>query len=133
MYFMKGTRRSIMRSIDVIVCNGVRIACLEGEEPRIADVETVLDLMMAVKYEHKSVRLVVNKAAFADEIFILSSGLAGEIFQKFITYQVKLAIWGDFSKYTSKPLKDFLYESNQGKDILFFSTKEEAITQLSKI
>ena len=42
--------------------------------------------------------------------------------QKFINYGVRFAIYGDFSKYTSKPLKDFMYGSNNGKDIYFQPT-----------
>ncbi|HIS86126.1 MAG TPA: DUF4180 domain-containing protein, partial [Candidatus Faecivicinus avistercoris] len=44
----------------------------------------------------------------------------------------KIAIYGDFSHYTSKPLKDFIYESNKGKDVFFVATKEEAIQKISK-
>lgn len=51
--------------------------------------------------------------------FILRTQLAGEILQKFINYQAKLAIYGDYTKYTSKPLKDFIYESNKGNDFFF--------------
>jgi len=37
---------------------------------------------------------------------------------------------GDYSKYTGKPIKDFIYESNKGKDFFFVSTVEEAIDKL---
>ena len=53
--------------------------------------------------------------------------------QKFINYDVKAAIYGDYSRYTSKPLKDFIYESNNGKDVFFVSDKDEAIQKLSSI
>lgn len=43
---------------------------------------------------------------------------------------MKFAIYGDFSKYTSKPLKDFMYESNHGKDIFFVENEEQAIEKL---
>lgn len=55
-----------------------------------------------------------------------------EILQKFINYQFKFAIVGDFSGYTSKPLKDFIYESNKGRDIFFVSSEEDAIEKLSR-
>ena len=38
---------------------------------------------------------------------------------------------GDRSAYTSKPLPDFIYECNQGKEIFFVSTKEEALELLT--
>lgn len=87
---------------------------------------------MTAKYEAETNLIAIDKSAVADEFFILSSGLAGEILQKFINYQAKIAIYGDYSKYTSKPLKDFIYESNKGKDIFFVSTKEESVDYLSK-
>ena len=57
--------------------------------------------------------------------------MAGEILQKFINYGVKFAIYGDFSQYTSKPLRDFMYESNRGKDIFFQSSVSRAVDKLS--
>ena len=59
-----------------------------------------------------------------------SSGLAGEILQKYVNYGGKLAIYGDFSRYTSKPLKDFIYESNKGKDVFFVATRDDAIGRM---
>jgi len=61
----------------------------------------------------------------------LEAIVAGDILQKFITYQVKIAILGDFSVYTSKSLKDFIYESNNGKDIFFLPDEKQAIKKLS--
>ena len=68
-----------------------------------------------------------------NDFFVLSTCLAGEILQKFINYGVRFAIYGDFSKYTSKPLKDFMYESNKGKDIYFQPTVKLAIKKLAGI
>lgn len=72
-----------------------------------------------------------NKEAITDNFFILSNCLAGEILQKFVNYGIRFAIYGDFSKYTSKPLKDFMYESNNGKDIYFQPDASLAIGKLS--
>lgn len=43
----------------------------------------------------------------------------------------KVAIYGDFSKYTSKPLKDFIYESNNGNAVFFTETQAQAVEKLS--
>lgn len=67
-----------------------------------------------------------------EDFFILSKRVAEEVLQKFINYQIKFAIYGDYSKYISKLLKDFLYERNKGKDIFFVESEEEAIKRLSK-
>ena len=67
-----------------------------------------------------------------EDFFILSTGLAGEILQKYINYDGLIAIYGDFSHYTSKPLKDFIYESNKGKDVFVVATEDEAIEKLTR-
>lgn len=95
------------------------------------DVQSALDLIMTVKYETGCTNIAVNKEAVVNDFFVLSTCLAGEILQKFINYGVRLAIYGDFLIYTSKPLKDFMYESNQGKDIYFQPTASLAVDKLS--
>ncbi len=107
------------------------VAIIQSDEPLITGVQSALDLMATVKYETDCDRFAVSKAAFADDFFILSTGLAGEILQKFVTYHVKLAIFGDFSRYTSKPLRDFIYESNKGNHVFFAGTQDEAVEKLS--
>ena len=111
----------------------INIALLAPSEGEviIADLPSALDLIMTAKYEASASRIALPKSAVADPFFVLSSGLAGEILQKYINYGVKLAIYGDYSHYTSKPLKDFIYESNQGRDFFFVATEAEALLRLS--
>ena len=85
---------------------------------------------MTVNYETGSDRILLDKKNVTDDFFVLSNGLAGEILQKFINYNVKAAFYGDYTHYTSKPLKDFIYESNKGKDFFFVGSREEAIEKL---
>ena len=106
------------------------IAHVVAEDKVIVDAQTALDLLMSAKYDLGAYSIAIDKRWVAEEFFILSSGLAGEILQKYINYAGKIAIYGDYSRYTSKPLKDFIYESNKGGDVFFVSTKEEAIAKL---
>lgn len=46
---------------------------------------------------------------------------------------MKIAIVGDFSTYTSKSFKVFIYESNNGKDIFFLANEEQAAEKLSLV
>lgn len=108
------------------------IAIVNSNEVIIKDVQSAIDFIMTIKYETNCSKIALNKRAIIEDFFILSKGLAGEILQKFINYQIKFAIIGDYSKYTSKPLKDFIYESNKGKDIFFVASEDEAIKMLSK-
>lgn len=118
--------------IEIITENGVRVAIPIGEGKLITGAQDALDLAMTVKYEAGAQCIAIDKKNVAEEFFILSSGMAGEILQKYINYHVKLAVWGDFSHYTSKPLHDFIYESNQGKDFFFVATKEDAVERLAQ-
>ena len=111
---------------------GKEIAIVSSNEKIITDTQSALDLVMTVKYETGTNKIIMEKQNIADEFFVLSSGMAGEILQKFINYHIKIAIYGDYSKYTSKPLKDFIYESNKGKDVFFVSTLDEAVDMLTR-
>ena len=108
------------------------VAVVSSDEKVIVDVQSALDLVMTVKYETGVSRIVLDKNLVCEDFFILSTGVAGEILQKFINYRVKAAIYGDYSRYTSKPLRDFIYESNNGHDFFFVSTKEEAVQKLTE-
>ena len=106
------------------------IAIINSEEVIIKDVQSAIDFIMTIKYETNCDKIALNKEAIIEQFFILSLGIAGEILEKFITYRTQFAIYGDFSKYTSKPLKVFIYESNNGKDIFFVDNEEQAIEKL---
>lgn len=108
------------------------IAVIKNNEIIIKDVQSAIDFIMTVKYETNCNKIALNKDAIVEDFFILSKGLAGEILQKFVNYQTKFAIYGDYSKYTSKPLKDFIYESNNGKNIFFAKDEVKAIEMLSR-
>ena len=120
-------------NIRTIEKNGQTIAVVESEEALITGVQSALDLMATVRYETGADRVALFKAALDERFFALGSGFAGDILQKFVNYQMKLSIIGDFSKYASKPLRDFIYESNQGNHVFFVSSEEEAIGKLSRV
>ncbi|WP_195983905.1 DUF4180 domain-containing protein [Clostridium sp. D33t1_170424_F3] len=112
--------------------NGITVAVIEpeGGEIVLRDTPSALDLIMTAKFEAETDRIAIHKKAVAEDFFILSTGVAGEILQKYINYGIKLAIYGDFSRYTSKPLRDFIYESNRGNDFFFAADEQEAVQRL---
>lgn len=120
-------------NIEHLKMKGIDIAAISSDETVIVDAQSALDLAMTVRYETGAERIVIDKNAIYEDFFILSTGMAGEILQKFVNYHVKLAVYGDYSHYTSKPLKDFLYESNCGNNFFFVHTKDEAIQKLTEI
>lgn len=108
------------------------VAFVESDEVLITDVQSALDLMATVRYETGADRMALQKAALDERFFLLSSRLAGDILQKFVNYQMKVAIVGDFSGYSSKPLRDFICESNSGHHVFFVSSEAEAAQKLAR-
>lgn len=107
-------------------------ALIRGSGVVITDSQSALDLMIRAKYEAGTQNIVLAKEQIAEDFFILSTGLAGEILQKYVNYGGRVAIYGDYSHYTSKPLKDFIYESNKGHDVFFTATEDEAVDMLTR-
>ncbi|MFZ7133979.1 MAG: DUF4180 domain-containing protein [Eubacteriales bacterium] len=112
--------------------NGIEIAVVHSDSVCISDVQTALDFMMSVNYETGSHSIIINKEALIEDFFILSTKIAGDILQKFINYQFKLAVVGDFLSYNSKSFRDFIYESNKGNSIFFVPCIEDAIDRLAR-
>jgi hypothetical protein len=99
----------------------------------ITDVQSALDFIATVGFETGCNHIILSKSAICEGFFDLSARLAGEILQKFVNYNIKIAIVGDFSVYTSKSLRDFIYESNKGKDIFFVTNEKQALEKLSAV
>jgi len=118
-------------NFEKVEANGITIAIVKEDGCVITDVQSALDLIATASYYTGSDRMVIEKTLISESFFDLKTRLAGEILQKFINYKVKVAIVGDFSTYSSKSLKDFIFECNKGKDIFFVATEQEAIERLS--
>lgn len=112
--------------------NGVLCVLVESDEPVITDAQSAIDLLMSAQYDVGSKDIVIPKQLIAEDFFVLSTGLAGEVLQKYVNYGGRMAIYGDYSRYTSKPLRDFMYESNKDRDFFFVSTRDEAVAALAK-
>lgn len=77
-------------------------------------------------------KIIIYKNNLTDGFFDLKTGIAGHILQKVSTYNCYLGIIGDFSNIAGKSLKDFIYESNKTKQILFKEKVDEIIEIFSK-
>ncbi len=95
-----------------------KIAEVLSDEVIIGTVGDGLDLLMDLYYQEFD-KIILYETHITPEFFDLSSGMAGEILQKFSNYRMQLAIIGDFEKYTNKSFRDFLMESNKGGQIMF--------------
>ncbi|MCF8223377.1 MAG: DUF4180 domain-containing protein [Bacteroidales bacterium] len=116
--------------INIIKTEKTDIAEIKSDEIIITEVHDALDLMADCNYQGAR-NIIIRKENIIPEFFDLKTGIAGEILQKFSTYNVRLAIIGDFSNVSSKSLRDFIFESNKAGRILFLPGREEAINKLS--
>lgn len=117
--------------IKYITENNIRIAIAGSDDFYISETQDAVDILGEVYMENCS-RIVVFEKNLHPDFFRLASGLAGDILQKFSNYRIKLVIVGEFSKYKSKPLQDFIRESNKGNNIWFLDSIETAVKKLTK-
>lgn len=115
-----------------IVVLNYRIAVIGPEDGVcIAGEEDIKDLMAWLSWEHDCTRVVLEKACVAEALFDLRTGLLGAALEKCVQYGWKVAVVGDFSVYTSRALRDFIYESNQGRTAYFVGMLEDALEMLN--
>jgi hypothetical protein len=91
-----------------------------------------IDDVLTLFATNKCSTFILKKENIINDFFNLSTGIAGEILQKFSNYKKRMAIIGDFSNEKSKSLRDFIYESNKTKQIIFVDTIESAIKMFNK-
>lgn len=99
--------------------------CTE-EGPVLRDDRDAVDVIAQALAE--DAELVVLPVARLDERFFdLSTGIAGQILQKFVSYQRRLAIVGDISRHLerSDALRALVRESNRGRHAWFVADLAE--------
>lgn len=111
--------------------NQIPIAEVKSDQIIINEIQDAVNLIGNCTYQG-STKIILEKEKITPDFFDLKTKLAGEVLQKFSTYNMQLAIVGDFSSYTSKSLKEFIYESNKQGRILFVSSIEEAREKLAR-
>lgn len=77
--------------------------------------------------------VVVPVERLADGFLDLSTRIAGEVIQKFTNYRMRLAFVGDISARTesSRSLRDFVFESNKGRQVWFLNDRAALDTRLA--
>ncbi len=98
---------------------------IEGDF-KLSEVYEALDIVFTATSDSKCSNIILKKENIDDSFFNLRTGFAGELLQKLINYNCKLAITGDFSVYDSKALKDFIFECNKGNHFYFVQSIEDA-------
>ena len=101
-----------------------------SDEVVINTEQDALDLMANIGYMYDSRKIIIYRENLCDDFFVLSSGIAGSIMQKFSNYRVQAAIIGDFSD-ANKSLKAFIVECNRTRQVIFTADLDAALKTLT--
>lgn len=115
--------------VTVFESNGHSVAEIIGDDRVIRTLQDAFDLM-ATAYYQGATCVLVQKHQLMPTFFDLSTGVAGELLQKYSNYQMKLVIIGDFSGVRSESLKAFIRESNRGSQVAFVAGRDAALNLL---
>ena len=99
---------------------GLTMLVCDGTGPKMTCAQDALDLIGAT-YGTGATWVLLPVERLAASFFALGSGLAGEVVQKMVSYQLRLAIVGNIEKHVieSHALRDFVIESNRGRHVWF--------------
>ena len=103
-----------------------KIAEIISDNIVLQTVEDAVDLIGNMSYQGFD-KLIIHEENIISDFFELKNKIAGNILQKFSQYSMPLAIIGDFEKYESKSLNDFIFESNKGSQINFVTNIEDGL------
>ncbi len=102
---------------------------------KLLNVNDAMDIILSATFEYNSNNIILSEENIDKSFFDLKTKFAGELLQKLINYNCSLAIVGEFEKYGSKALNDFIFEcnrkENKGSQIFFVDTKDEALKMIN--
>jgi hypothetical protein len=121
-----------MAADDLEYRQGVPVLMCAPDGPAVSSENDALGLIVSAGSQGAELVVVPVERLGAD-FFELSSGLAGSIAQKFVNYRMRLAVLGDISARTaaSKPLQDFVRETNRGRQLWFLADLDELDQRLA--
>lgn len=118
-------------NIQLIEINHICLAEIISESVVLKTTQDAVEIIANCNYQGADA-IILKLENVTEAFFDLKTRVAGDMLQKFSTYQSRLAIVGDFSGFTSISFNDFMRESNRLGRINFVSSREEAIECLTK-
>ena len=113
--------------------NGTTVYLCAAVGPRVSTAQDAVDII-GETWHSRADLVVIPAERFDDGFFTLSTGLAGEFIQKFVNYQLAIAIIGDLSALlaASSALRAFVHESNRGRQVWFLHDLGEVADALAR-
>ncbi|ROR23924.1 uncharacterized protein DUF4180 [Mobilisporobacter senegalensis] len=102
------------------------------KEASIHNEQSALDLIGAC-FENETNLILIHMDALSDDFFKLRTGLAGSILQKFVNYNIKIAVVITDTDKVKGKFKDLLVESNNGNDFRVFNSKNKALNWITNL
>lgn len=100
-------------------------ACSEDGAPLSTEPDAT-DILGAA-WGERAAFVAIPTARLHPDFFRLETRMAGAFLQKFVTYQMRVAIVGEITEHLqrSTALRDFVRESNKGDQIWFLESMDE--------
>lgn len=112
--------------------NGVRVLDCDANGAKLRNDRDAVDIVgEALSQRCKLVVLPIER--LDESFFSLKTRIAGEIIQKFVNYELRLAIVGDIARHVdaSTALRDFVLETNRGRQVWFVADRAELDRRLN--
>lgn len=107
---------------------GTHIGVVKSRKPLFDDEQGFLEFLLQAREEADADLIIIEKTVLPEKFFDINSGFAVVINQKLINYRSRMAVVGDFTVYNDKTLDDFVKESNNGEDLVFLRSINEAVS-----
>jgi hypothetical protein len=111
----------------MIQLEGVHVCAQDVRDDRDA-----VDVIAQAHYEHHAHWVVLPVEHLPAEFFVLRTGRAGAIAQKFVDYRMNLAVVGDIEAHlaASTSFRDWVLETNRGRHLWFVPDLETFAARL---
>jgi hypothetical protein len=111
---------------EVIVFAGMRVLLVASQGPKLENGRDANDLLSAA-WSQKADFLAIPVSRLGPDFLNLSTRVAGEVLQKFVTYGMRCAIVGDLAANVmeSRALRDSVREANRGRSVWFVADLDE--------
>ncbi|MEU0884857.1 DUF4180 domain-containing protein [Lentzea sp. NPDC005914] len=112
--------------------HGARVLMCAPDGPPIGDEQSAVDLM-ATLWGQDVQWLVLPVVRLTEDFFVLRTRVAGAVVQKLQQYGFRVVVVGDIAGYVeaSTALRDFVYESNRGRQLWFVADEAELDARLN--
>ena len=115
----------------VEMLGSIRALFCDPDGPTIRSDRDAVDLIGRALSERCGL-VVLPVERLGDDFFQLKTRILGDVIQKFVNYERRLAILGTIDRHleASKALRDFVYETNRGHQVWFVKDKKELESRL---